>query len=84
MSEGSNGQRVSVTSTLVLTFEHDTFKLEVKGEAPNLEVMLAIVDQAKRHLEAQLRVQHAMALQNQITEQQRNQNLSEQIRRRMA
>lgn len=84
MSEGSNEQRVSVTSTLVLTFEHDTFKLEVKGEAPNLEVMLAIVDQAKRHLESQLRVQQAMALQNQITEQQRNQNLSEQIRRRMA
>jgi hypothetical protein len=69
-----------VKSTLTLTFDHDTFALDVKGEAPNHEVFLAMLEQAKRSFEAQLRLHNAMQMQQQIADQQRNQALVNKIR----
>lgn len=67
-------------STLTLTFEHDTFALDVKGEAPNHEVFMAMLEQAKRYFEAQIRLHTAMQLQQQIVDQQRSQAIVNKIR----
>jgi hypothetical protein len=79
MADGSNGERKSVTSTLTLTFEHDTFSLHVSGEAPAIDVFMAMIDQAKRHFEAQLRAQAAMQLQQQIADQVRTRGIIDRL-----
>lgn len=68
MADGSNGERKPITSTLQMTFEHDTFALHIAGEAPSIEVFMNMIEQAKRHFEQQLRTQAAMQLQAQLAE----------------
>lgn len=68
-----------MTSTLTLTFNHDTFRLDVKGEAPALDVFLAMLAQAQREFEAQLRAQKALQLQAQINEHRTNEMIRAKI-----
>lgn len=69
-------------STLTLTFDHDTFRLDVKGEGPAIETFLAMIEQAKRHFEAQLRIQAALQAQAQMAEQKRNAEIASMVTRR--
>jgi hypothetical protein len=70
-----NGERKPLVSTLTLTFEHDTFHLEVKGEAPRMDVFMAMLQQAERYFEGQLRAQAALQLQRQVMEQARTEQI---------
>lgn len=81
LNSNGNGQRKSITSTLTLTFDHDTFNLTVKGEAPSIEVFMAMLDQAKRYFETQMRVQAAMQMQAQVAQQQRDAEIKQMISR---
>jgi len=72
-----------VVSTLNLTFTHDTFHLDIKGEAPALETFLAMLEQAKRHFEAEIKRQQVLAMQNVIAEQRRGQMLAEKVSRKL-
>ncbi len=44
---------------LVLTMDLETFYLDVSGETPTLDFALGMLEQAKRHFEAQLRMAQA-------------------------
>ncbi len=79
VSSSSNGERQPITSQLRLTFNHDTFALDVKGEAPNLETFLAMIEQAKRYFEQQLRAQAAMQLQAQLADQVKTAQIKQMI-----
>ncbi len=60
MDDGDQPQ----VARLVLTMDLRTFLLEVSGDAPTLDFALAMLEQAKRHFEAHLRMaqaQQAMA-----------------------
>lgn len=76
-SGNPNSERQSPVSTLSLRLEHDTFKLDINGEAPGITVFLAMLDMATREFEARHRQQLAMQMQAQLAEQAK----AEQIRR---
>lgn len=71
---GGNGngnvERERRRSTLTLTFDHETFHLDVKGEAPSVEVFMAMLQQATRYFEAQVRLATGLQLRQQMAEQQ--------------
>jgi hypothetical protein len=48
---------------MTLTFDPETFHLDVKFTGPNLDCALAMLDQAKRWFENQLRAAAAMQIQ---------------------
>ncbi len=50
------------TAELILTMDLDTFRLNVSGTVPTLELAIAILEQAKRHFESQLRMAEAQQL----------------------
>lgn len=75
----SNGERKAIKSQLTLAFDHDTFALDIKGEAPSIEVFLSMIEQAKRYFEQQLRAQAAMQLQAQIARQQQDAQIKAMI-----
>lgn len=52
----------SKVSQLVLTFQHDTFNCQISGTVENLDVALAMLDMARREVEAQLRAAKASRL----------------------
>lgn len=74
-----NGERKAIKSHLTLAFDHDTFSLEVKGEAPSIEVFLAMTAQAQRYFEQQLRMQAAVNLQAQMAQQQRDAEIARRL-----
>jgi len=82
MADESNGTPKAVTSTLQMTFDHATFHLDVKGEAPHVGVFIAMCQQALREFEAQDRAIRATQLAAQIREQQRGQAIVEKIMHR--
>ena len=70
-----NGDRKGRVSTLALTFQHDTFHLDVKGELVNYECALAMLDQAKRFFEQQIKLQAAQELQKKLVDNARVEEL---------
>ncbi len=50
------------SAELILTMDLDTFYLNVSGTIPTLELALAMLEQAKRHFEAQLRMIEAQQM----------------------
>ncbi len=46
---------------LILTMDLETFLLDVSGETPTLDFALGMLEQARRHFEAQLRMAQAQA-----------------------
>lgn len=79
-NDNGNGERKGQVSVLTLTFDHDTFHLDVKGEAPALDTFMAMLQQAERYFETQLRAQAAMQFQAQIADRARTEQLARSIR----
>jgi hypothetical protein len=59
---GDNGSKPA-GAHMELTFEPATFHLDVKFTGPNLDCALAMLDQARRWFENQLRAASAMKIQ---------------------
>ncbi len=53
------GAEIHEVARLVLTMDLKTFYLDVSGETPTLDFALGMLEQAKRHFEAQLRMAQA-------------------------
>lgn len=66
---------------LVLTLDVlPTWHLHIGGNIENADVAVAMLDQAKRYFEAQLRAAQAMQLQRQMAEQAENARIAAAVR----
>lgn len=82
MAEGNGNAIVTGrVSKLVLTFNHDTFALHIEGEIANSDCALAIVQQAARYFETQLRQQAALQFGQQVDSQRRGVMLADRVLR---
>lgn len=66
-----NGGAPAAAGKIELTLTVAPWHLDIKATVENLDMGLAMLDQARRYFEAQLRLQAAAQLQQQIVEQQR-------------
>ena len=69
---------------LALTFDPETFHLDVKFTGPNLDCALAMLDQARRWFENQLRAAAAMQIQADMQRASADASLAASIRRPLA
>ena len=64
MSENGEGQIKG--DHILLVFNKENFGLEIHGNIASLDMAMAILDQAKRELESQWRIQRGIAAQVQF------------------
>ena len=69
------------TDTLTLHFDRTTHRLHLSGEVHNVDVALAMLAQATREYERQLRAQHAIQLQAELAQAARDQQIADAMRR---
>jgi 16S rRNA G1207 methylase RsmC len=75
-----NAQPATSAARIVLTFTASPWHLDIKGEVENYDVALAMLEQAKRHFEQQLRLQAAMQMQEQIIVAAENARIAAAVR----
>lgn len=87
-SSNDNGGRrdddtaeVFVLDRLVLTYDRARDHLEIGGKCNSLDLMLDMLARATRTLEAQLRAENAIKLQQQMREIARGQEIAASLRR---
>lgn len=82
-SDGGNGQAQPPTSSmeLVLKFDATTFELQIAGSVLNWDAAAAIVAQAQRYIDVQLRLISAQRFQAQAAENVRVQKIVDSLRR---
>jgi len=79
-SNGGNGVTHQAVDTLILTYNRATDHLDVGGKCNSLDLMLDMLGRATRTLEAQLRAQNAIALQQQLRQVEADRLIAESIR----
>ena len=72
---GARGQEVQPHLVITVT-DKDIFKLTVEGMFPTLDYALNMLDQARRELESQWRIQRAQQMMQQTADQQLVRDLS--------
>lgn len=83
MSSDGNGNGVERRSVVVLqlTFEPATFRLDIGGNCVNADVALAMLDQAKRAYEHELRKLAALRMQQELHEMAQNAQVAAALRK---
>lgn len=79
---GEHGVAHQAVDTVILTYNRATDHLDVGGKCNSLDLMLDMLGRATRAVKAQLRTQHAMALQQQMAQAAQDRAITEQIRNR--
>jgi hypothetical protein len=79
--ENGNGVEHEKVAVLQLTFTPSLFRLEIGGSVENFDMALAMLEQAKRHFEGELRKANAIALQQQMTRMAEDQRIAAAMRR---
>lgn len=82
-NNGDNGNGVERVQAVVLqlTFYPATFRLEVGGNCVNADVAMAMLDQAKRAYEHELRKLAAMRMQQELQEMAQNAQVAAALRK---
>lgn len=78
-TQNDNG-RADGRAYMSLIFDAATFALTIDFKGPNLDCALAMLQQAERTFEAQLRAAHAVQLRQQMAEQEQNARIAAQVR----
>jgi hypothetical protein len=85
LSDNGNGES-GVThiqlDTLVLTYDRAKDHLDVGGKCNSLDLMLDMLARATRTIEAQLRTQHALELQQRLHQAAKDQAIADAVRNR--
>lgn len=79
-SNGANGVTHQAVDTLILTYNRATDHLEVGGKCNSLDLMLDMLARATRTIEAQLRAQNALALQEQMRQAAADRAIADSLR----
>lgn len=81
-NNGSKVREISGESVAVLqlSFTPATFRLEIGGNLVNADIAIAMLDQAKRHFENELRKVNAMRLQQELAEMVQNAKVAAALR----
>jgi hypothetical protein len=77
---GEHGVERTPLDTLVLTYDRARDHLEVGGKCNSFDLMLDILARATRTIEAQLRAQRAVELQQQLAQAARDRAIADSIR----
>ena len=75
-----NGVESKAVNTIILAFTSDPWHLDIKATVENYDQALAMLDQARRWFETQLRAQAALQLQQQMAEQARAAQIAASMR----
>lgn len=84
MTVPENGEargEVFVLDRLVLTYDRARDHLEINGKVNSTNLMLDMLARATRVIEAQLRAEHAIALQQQMRQAAQDQRIADELRR---
>jgi predicted DNA-binding protein (UPF0278 family) len=79
---GDSGVKHVALDTLVLTYDRTRDHLDVGGKCNSLDLMLDMLARATRTIEAQLRAQNALALQQQMRRAAEDQAVADALRNR--
>jgi hypothetical protein len=77
---GEHGVTHTPLDTLVLTYDRAKDLLEVGGKCNSLDLMLDMLGRATRVLEAKLRAENAIALQNQLRQAAIDRQIADSLR----
>jgi hypothetical protein len=69
------------TDRLIIDFNRDTFAMAVGGQVFSHDVMLAMIEQAKRNIEKEVRKAQALELQKELAELARDRQIADEIQR---
>jgi hypothetical protein len=75
-----NGAESRSVDTVILTYDRGRDLLDIGGRAASIDLMLDMLGRATRTLEAKLRVQNALQLQQEMAEQARAQAIAASVR----
>lgn len=78
---GGNGVQGEKVAVLQLSFTPRTFKLDIGGSVENIDIALAMLEQAKRHFEGELRAMKALQLQQRMTQAAQDNAIAQSLRK---
>jgi len=84
MDNGDNGERGIERQgvvVLTLTFTPATFRLEIGGNCVNADIALAVMAQARRYYEGELRKVAALRMQQELRDMVQNEAVAAAMRR---
>lgn len=80
-TRSDNGHAGTSCGRIVLTFTASPWHMDIKATVENYDQALAMLDQARRWFEGQLRAQAALELQRQMADNARTAAIADSVRR---